>query len=292
VIERVPFASLSRARFAREFEAPGRPVILTGVLEGQPPVELSWLVERIGDEVFATRCYGSERFDRPKIEWRDYAEMRPLSVREYASMLETGAAARERVYMAQAPAGHTAAGPALQVGLETFSRMTGMERAAGLNLWLGPAGHTEPLHYDSHDGTLLQLAGRKRVVLFSPLHSDDLYPFPFLGDGLAPWISQVYIEQPDFTRYPGLARALAAAIELTLEPGELLFIPTNWWHEVSVLDGEYALSVNQFWKVRQLRRAMPDLRHAIIYLSARVPPPLVMQLLRGANWLAKRASTS
>ena len=45
-------------------------------------------------------------------------------------------------------------------------------------MWWGPAGHTEPLHMDCCDGTLLQLRGRKRVVLFPARCWAGLRPFP------------------------------------------------------------------------------------------------------------------
>lgn len=56
--------------------------------------------------------------------------------------------------------------------LDRLARATGLElhqQYKGLvNMWWGACGHTEPLHVDVTDGTLLQLCGQKRVVLYPP----------------------------------------------------------------------------------------------------------------------------
>ena len=46
------------------------------------------------------------------------------------------------------------------------------------NIWVEPGGHIECLHYDTLDGTLMQLHGSKKVLLFTPFQTYNLYPFP------------------------------------------------------------------------------------------------------------------
>ena len=66
--------------------------------------------------------------------------------------------------------------------LQRLAEATGLQIHAGfgphVNMWWGPRGHTEPLHIDTADGTLLQLCGHKRVTLFPRDCWVDLYPFP------------------------------------------------------------------------------------------------------------------
>ena len=53
----------------------------------------------------------------------------------------------------------------------------------------------------------------------------------------------VDFETPDLERFPALARA--RGLETTLEPGDVLWLPSFYWHYVRQLDeGSPNLSVN------------------------------------------------
>lgn len=110
--------------------------------------------------------------------------------------------------------------------------------------WLGPAGTVTPLHCDYDDNIFAQIWGTKRIVLVPPHHDEFLYvreanPLLF-GSPFDP-------ERPDFDTYP-LARA-AAPVECIVEPGDMLYVPAGWYHQVRALT--FALSVNRW------ARAMP-----------------------------------
>jgi hypothetical protein len=66
-------------------------------------------------------------------------------------------------------------------------------------MWWGAPGHTEPLHCDLTDGTLWQLRGRKRVVLFPAEVWRDLYPFG-VEQRMSWAFSQVRHDSPDLLR--------------------------------------------------------------------------------------------
>jgi hypothetical protein len=53
----------------------------------------------------------------------------------------------------------------------------------------------------------------------------------------------VDISNPDFAKYPLFADAIGE--ECTLEPGEMLFIPVFYWHQVTSLDN--SISCNTFY---------------------------------------------
>ena len=113
-----------------------------------------------------------------------------------------------------------------------------------VNIWLGSGGNISPLHYDQYDNLLAQVRGRKRIVLFEPKQTAFLYPFPV--DSKIYHLSQIDIDRPNLKQFPDFIKSRSC--ECTLEPGEILFIPTFWWHQVYTLDDEKfpTISVN-FW---------------------------------------------
>lgn len=109
----------------------------------------------------------------------------------------------------------------------------------GTGLWIGHKGNVTSLHYDGWHGCLVQLWGKKRVTLFSPDDTCNLYQrSPFGGSC---WISRVSgnAKDADESRFPNLRRA--QGIEWILEPGQLLYIPPYWWHEAESLDNSMSL---------------------------------------------------
>lgn len=115
-----------------------------------------------------------------------------------------------------------------------------------VNLWVGAGGNVTPLHCDQYDNCLAQVIGQKRILLASPRQRRYLYPHdPF--DDIPPVTSRVDIEAPDLTRFPRFKRA--EFIEATIAPGEILFIPVHWWHQVYGIGVNVA--VNFWWEAEQ-----------------------------------------
>jgi hypothetical protein len=95
------------------------------------------------------------------------------------------------------------------------------------SFWFGPAGSTTPLHHDTVMLFHTQVVGRKRWRLISPLETPKLYNFNNV-------FSPVDIDRPDLDRYP-LFREVTI-LDVTVEPGETIFLPLAWWHQVLSLD--------------------------------------------------------
>ncbi len=254
-VDRIDISSIDPAHFAATYRSgEGRPVVITGALADLPSCTLEWITAMLPAAPLPARLYGKDHFAKPKTEWKKYAEMIQVLPADYAAMLASRRAHEDHIYMAQVAIGESELARAVRPAVDRIGSLTGLKAAIDLNLWWGPAGHTEPLHFDSGDGTLVQLHGVKRVALFAPSQTRNLYPFPLSRKGIAPWISQVYLERPDFARFPRLAEALPRRVDVELGPGEVLFIPANWWHEVSSVSEGYICSINRFWKVAPLTR--------------------------------------
>lgn len=119
------------------------------------------------------------------------------------------------------------------------------EKMGPPRFWIGPAGCITPLHCDYDDNVFAQLWGRKRVWLAPPHHDQYLYPKEanaiLFGSPFDP-------DHPDLERYP-LARQ-AALVCCEVQPGEMLYIPAGWYHQVSSLT--FSLSSNRWARGRPL----------------------------------------
>jgi ribosomal protein L16 Arg81 hydroxylase len=102
---------------------------------------------------------------------------------------------------------------------------------------IGPKNSQTKLHYDFLDSHayLAQIVGRKRCLLFSPDDSPGLYS------------GKVDPDRPDWDKYP-LFRQVTTYFCI-LEPGEILFIPSRWWHHVVALEKSITLNYNFFNRI-------------------------------------------
>jgi len=247
---------LTTQDFQRHYLRPGKPVVITGLLQHQEPWTLEFLCQHLGNSVFPVRQYGRDRYQQDKREWADMGSgvtVHSLSFREYADLIRSGQAYEQDLYLARCGLQGTP--------LEQAAVLTQAESALGLsgsvtplNLWCGPAGHTSCLHYDPMDGTLMQLVGTKQIILFPPSQLYNLHPFSVWnhllhGAKRRAVYSQVYPNRPDFESFPRLQEALPYRIDVTLNPGEILFIPSGWWHEVTSVGEGLVCSVNRWWNV-------------------------------------------
>lgn len=106
------------------------------------------------------------------------------------------------------------------------------------SLWCGVLGTSCGTHADTLPNCNAQVMGSKHFLLFPPSEGRSLYRMR--GSTHCRFDPLL----PDFERFP-LARN-ARGLECTLKPGESLYIPAGWYHQVTVVSA-WALSVNFFW---------------------------------------------
>lgn len=138
---------------------------------------------------------------------------------------------------------------------------------AQARLWIGN-GSRVSAHYDMASNVAVVAAGRRRVVLFPPEQPANLYVGPLDMTMAGQPTSMVDLEQPDLARFPRFASAQASAQVVLLEPGDAIYIPAMWWHEIRA-EGALNLLVNYWWT-----RGTPDapfsaLVHAILAVRDR-----------------------
>lgn len=118
------------------------------------------------------------------------------------------------------------------------------EPVAG-RVWLGNQV-TVPAHFDDGHNLAAVVAGRRRFTLFPPEQVANLYPGPLDFAPTGTPISLFNVNKPDYQRYPRAKAAINAALQTELLPGDLLYIPLLWWHQVESLE-PVSMLMNYWW---------------------------------------------
>lgn len=102
-------------------------------------------------------------------------------------------------------------------------------------------------HYDIYDNVLCQVKGVKRVILFPPNDIEHLH----IKDDKS-MINNFDNWQECLEQYPSLKRT--SPLRCLLKPGDALFIPAFWWHNIKTVEGtngetaSHSIGFNIFWK--------------------------------------------
>jgi hypothetical protein len=110
-------------------------------------------------------------------------------------------------------------------------------------IWIGPAGTVTSLHHDLTNNLIAQIVGRKRVKLAPAAEVGKLYNDQHVFSE----ISDLEATDIDLMRHPRLAEL--RLYDVLLEPGEILFMPVGWWHQVKSLDFSVTITSTNFcWR--------------------------------------------
>ncbi len=238
-------SGLQPETFAAEFLEPMIPVVLTDLMDDWPARQ-KWTID-----YFKTR-YGhlrvpvvSNNYSKPGKGYM--SPDRIISFKEYLEILESGPTDL-RIFLWNI----FRVTPELRQDFRIPTIMDGFVNELPF-MFFGGQGSKVALHYDidmSHV-FLNQIHGRKRVVLFAPDQSRMLYRHPFTV------ASYVDVNRPDFIRYPALA--FAKGYEVTLEPGETVYIPSGYWHYIEYTDGGYSISLRSFGSIPARMRGLANI---------------------------------
>ena len=149
--------------------------------------------------------------------------------------------------------------------------MLDMARDTLIYLWIGNRTHTRT-HWDQSQNLACVVAGRRRFTLFPPEQLKNLYVGPLEFALAGQPTSVVDIDAPDLNTYPQFAEALKAALRSELGPGDALYIPAMWWHDVLSLD-DFGSLINFWWRDAEppLLTPLNALYHAVITMRD-LPP--------------------
>ena len=125
--------------------------------------------------------------------------------------------------------------------------------------------------HNGRDAISQMCCGRKKFTLYSPKDSKYLYPRQLLKSGLSWWdeteavfCSEIPfengVENIDRKRFPLYERA--TPIEVELQAGEALYIPSHWWHFTTAV--EPCVLMVEFWDAPFRRWGFPIARRSML----------------------------
>jgi len=140
-----------------------------------------------------------------------------------------------------------------------------------ISIWMGNQSRVAA-HFDAPSNVACVVAGRRRFTLFPPEQLPNLYVGPIDLTPAGQAISLVDFADPDLSRFPRFAEAMAAAQVAELGPGDALYLPSMWWHHVEAL-ADVNVLVNYWWSRPGLASGNPmnALIHALLSIRGLTP---------------------
>lgn len=138
-------------------------------------------------------------------------------------------------------------------------------------VWLGNAGRVA-CHYDTYDNIACVVAGRRRFTLYPPDAVGDLYVGPIDHTLAGQPISMAANAPAGDPRYPRFTAAASRAWVVELQPGDALFLPKLWWHQVEALEPVNML-VNYWWDSAAVGPDAPYLTMMLAMTAIAERPP-------------------
>lgn len=251
VVPRVDPPSL--AEFEERYVKRSQPVILRGAIDDWPAMKL-WSLEyfkqRFGDrEVPVVRLKNGTPYDVSSGVF--YEKMR---VGDYVDLLEPG----DPIDLSMAFRVDEVMPELFDDALRPiYCRDASWCRS---RFWFAAPGTKGPLHRDLTENLFAQIVGRKEMIMLDRRLTRMVHSHSVLSG--VPNYSPVDAEAPDLERYP---RFRGAPLMLAqVEPGDLFYIPSLWWHQARSTDT--SISIN-FWWVRGLM--VPVARAAELFQRVR-----------------------
>uniref|UniRef100_A0A7S4PT93 JmjC domain-containing protein n=1 Tax=Alexandrium monilatum TaxID=311494 RepID=A0A7S4PT93_9DINO len=266
-VPRRPIADVRPLEFLRDFVARSQPVVLTRLPADEWPCLDRWseayLLEAVGSaevSVSVSAAGLGDFVDEAGRFVKPLEERMPF--RDFWAWLATGRApagggqgvpylSRQNDSLREELPGLLRDVPAaVALGVAAF----GNEPEA-VNLWVGDERSVSSCHKDHYENLYTVVRGEKVFTLLPPsmaafLHERRCPPAHFerpppgardgqsalvvVPDGDAPaggvpWVP-VDVAKPDLVRFPDYARA--CAVRVRVRPGEMLYLPAMWYHQV------------------------------------------------------------
>lgn len=231
---------LTGEEFLDHYYAPSRPVVLGNAVSDWPACKKwspDYLLEKLGER---TVEYQGGRTSDADFEMNKDRHKQSASFAEFMKLIGSGKDNDYYITAYNSGVNQEALAP-IGEDLGTLDEYLRHEpgRLEAM-FWIGPKNTFTPLHHDLTNNLLVQFVGRKRVIVASPAETprlyNDVHVFSRIRNVTAPGV--------DLATYPLLDGA--AFQEIILKPGDALFIPIGWWHQITSLDFSVSATYTNF----------------------------------------------
>lgn len=252
VIERK--RGISPEEFLVQHYAANQPVILDSELAGWPALgrwTAAYLKDLIGPREIEVQA---DRSADPDFERNMTDHRRKMPFDQFIDRItQDGNGNGNDLYLtAYNSAANAAALEALHRDLGFLDKLLTRDGGAVHGMpWIGSANSFTPLHHDLTNNLLLQITGRKRVLLVAPEFTPQLYNDRHVYSRIRDLGEPGIVE-----RYPALEGVHVH--QVILEPGDALFIPLGWWHQVTALDFSVTFTHTNFHWPNDFYASHPD----------------------------------
>jgi len=244
-------AGVSRDEFIERYVCASRPLVLTDVTRDWPamqrwsPADLKARFGHLEIEIQAERN-ADPRYEENKLKLR-----RQVRLGDFVDQVLAGGATNDYYMTANNEVLRRPEFAPLLADIGSLPAVCDPGQLARLSsFWFGPAGTNTPLHHDTLMLFHTQVVGRKRWRFISPLETPKLYNFSGV-------FSPIDIDKPDLARFPLFAQA--QVLEVIVEPGETVFLPLGWWHQVTSLDVSLSFSYSNLALPNHYEYANPNM---------------------------------
>ncbi len=247
------YSEIDPDEFLARHYASNRPALLQGKIDDWPALARwtpAYLRDAIGD---AEVEFQGERGGNARFELDKDAHKRVLPFGAYMDVIERGNAGNDAYITAYNSGRNAAAFAPIMKDIGTIDGiLTPGDASTKGMLWIGPDGTFTPLHHDLTNNLLVQVVGRKRVVLVSPNFTphlyNDTYVFSRIGD--------LEAGPEALAAFPDVAEVRTYIVDLN--PGDALFLPIGWWHQVRSSDFSVSITNTNFVWPNDFHSSFPD----------------------------------
>lgn len=220
---------ISKEEFIQKYYKPKRPVLIEGLTDAwNDKWRFDYIKELAGEQIVP--LYTSEPTKGKKSSYEPVTKMK---MGEYIDLLRSKPTdLRIFFYMVKdncPPLLNDFEYP--DIGLKYFKRIPA--------LFFGGENSKVFMHYDIDLGDNLHVhfEGHKKVLLFGPDQNTNLYKVPMSIHNM----DAIDMSNPDFEKFPALKQV--QGLEANMKHGDALYIPGEWWHYITYLDGGFSISM-------------------------------------------------
>jgi Cupin-like domain len=245
--------AVSKQEFVERYVRGCRPLVITGIARDWPAMK-RWspedLKQRFGHMDVQIQA---ERNSDPNFEANKLAHNRKTNLGQFVDRVVNGGPTNDYYLTANNEVLREPGFAPLLQDIGTLPDFCDRSQLARLSsFWFGPAGTNTPLHHDTIMLLHTQITGRKRWRLISPLETPRLYNFDNV-------FSPINLDKPDLYRYPLFKDV--KVLETVLEPGDTIFLPLAWWHQVTSLAVSLSFSYTNLAVPNYFTYTNPEIRN-------------------------------